>query len=80
MHTTIRWQVAAIAIAWASTASADAPGAVPPPEIPLYKGVAPGSEKWDWEEKSVTTRNGLPTGTAAGRPLRVRLFSRPLFV
>jgi len=29
-------------------------------EIPLYSGAAPGSEKWDWSERSVTTPTGLP--------------------
>jgi acetyl esterase/lipase len=28
--------------------------------IPLYEGVAPGSERWDWEEKNVESRSGLP--------------------
>jgi acetyl esterase/lipase len=69
MHTMIRWQVAAIAIAWASTANAQAPGTAPPHEMPLYKGVAPGSEKWDWEEKSVTTPNGLPIVTDVVKPV-----------
>lgn len=29
-------------------------------EIPLYEGVAPGSEKWDWEEQFITTESGMP--------------------
>ena len=28
--------------------------------IPLYEGVARGSESWDWEEKRVVSRSGLP--------------------
>jgi acetyl esterase/lipase len=28
--------------------------------IPLYEGVAPGSESWDWEEKYVESAAGLP--------------------
>jgi acetyl esterase/lipase len=28
--------------------------------IPLYEGVAPGSESWDWEEITVESRSGLP--------------------
>ena len=28
--------------------------------IPLYKGVAPGSENWDWEENTAESRKGLP--------------------
>ncbi len=36
--------------------------AFPDPDsvIPLYEGVAPGSESWDWEEKSVESPSGLP--------------------
>ena len=29
-------------------------------EIPLYEGVAPGSENWDWEEIFFTTESGMP--------------------
>jgi acetyl esterase/lipase len=68
MNVTIRLQVAAIAIASASAAYAQAPGPASPPEIPLYPGAAPGSEKWDWEEKSVTRPNGLPIVTDVVRP------------
>ena len=28
--------------------------------IPLYEGVAPGSESWDWEENAAESRRGLP--------------------
>ena len=28
--------------------------------IPLYEGVAPGSESWDWEEKHIESAAGLP--------------------
>ena len=28
--------------------------------IALYEGVAPGSEGWDWEEKNLQSRAGLP--------------------
>ena len=28
--------------------------------IPLYEGVAPGSENWDWEENTVVSPGGLP--------------------
>ena len=69
MKRTIRWQVAAIAIAWASAANAQATSPTPPSEIPLYHGTAPGSEKWDWEEKSVTRPNGLPIVTDVVRPV-----------
>src|ERR1700733_12370466 len=35
---------------------------LPPPdrEIALYEGVAPGSEKWDWSERTITSNNGMP--------------------
>ena len=69
MNRTVRWSVAAVAIAWASAANAQAPGSALPPELPLYQGVAPGSEKWDWEEKSVTRPNGMPIVTDVVRPL-----------
>ena len=69
MKRTIRWQVAAIAIAWASAANAQATSPTSPSEIPLYHGTAPGSEKWDWEEKSVTRPNGLPIVTDVVRPV-----------
>ena len=36
--------------------------------IPLYSGAAPGSEKWDWSERSVTTRDGLPMVQNVVRP------------
>src|SRR4051812_34368879 len=37
-------------------------------EIPLYPGVAPGSEGWDWEERSVTGPAG-PVVTDVVRPV-----------
>ena len=61
---------------WAGTAFAQAPGAAAPPpaqkaakEIPLYPGVAPGSEKWDWSERSVTSPTGLPMVQDVVRPV-----------
>jgi acetyl esterase/lipase len=44
--------VAASALAWQL--------APPAREIPLYPGVAPGSENWDWSERLVTTASGMP--------------------
>lgn len=29
-------------------------------EIPLYEGVAPGSEQWEWNENKASTESGLP--------------------
>jgi dienelactone hydrolase len=40
-----------------------------PAEIPLYAGVAPGSEKWDWRERSLTNANGLPMVQDVVRPV-----------
>ena len=56
----------ALAIAWATAADAQTPG---PVEIPLYPGAAPGSETWDWEEKSVTRPNGMPIVSDVVRPV-----------
>jgi acetyl esterase/lipase len=41
----------------------------PGTEIPLYSGVAPGSEKWDWAERSLKTANGLPMVQDVVRPV-----------
>lgn len=38
-------------------------------EIPLYPGAAPGSENWDWAERSVTTATGLPMAQDVVRPV-----------
>jgi acetyl esterase/lipase len=38
-------------------------------EIPLYEGAAPGSEKWDWTERSVTSPGGQPIVTDVVRPV-----------
>jgi acetyl esterase/lipase len=72
----IRWQLAILLAAWTGAAYAQAPGAAATPpaqkaaqEIPLYPGVAPGSEKWDWEERTVTTPNGLPIVSDVVRPV-----------
>ena len=37
--------------------------------IPLYPGPAPGSEAWNWQERSVTTPNGLPMVQDVVRPV-----------
>ena len=56
----------ALVIACASAVHAQTPS---PSEIPLYPGAAPGSEKWDWEEKAVTAPNGMPIVTDVVRPV-----------
>jgi dienelactone hydrolase len=38
-------------------------------KIPLYPGAAPGSEKWDWSERSVTSPNGLPMAADVVQPV-----------
>jgi hypothetical protein len=55
------WLAPIFLAAWVGVVSAQMTGAVAPPpakgaakEIPLFSGAAPGSEKWNWEEKSVT--------------------------
>jgi acetyl esterase/lipase len=52
-------------------ASAAPSGATPPAtrEIPLYPSAAPGSEAWDWSERSVTSPNGLPMAQDVVRPV-----------
>jgi acetyl esterase/lipase len=72
MNRTIRWQVAVFGLVWASAAAAQEHAATTPVEIALYPGVAPGSERWDWQEKSVTRPNGLPTVTDVVRPVLLR--------
>jgi acetyl esterase/lipase len=57
-----------IALAWTSAANAETPGTSP---IPLYPGAAPGSETWDWEEKSVTRPNGMPIVTDVVKPVLI---------
>lgn len=55
----------------AQTTPASVGAALPQParEIPLYPGAAPGSEKWDWAERSVTTPTGLPMVQDVVRPV-----------
>ena len=68
MKRMIFWKVAVVAIACTCPAAAQSTGPAPA-EIPLYPGVAPGSEKWDWQEKSVVRPNGLPTVVDVVRPV-----------
>ena len=68
MNSMIRGHLACLILAGGSAASAQSPTAQPA-EIPLYPGVAPGSEKWDWQEKSVTRPNGMPIVTDVVRPV-----------
>ncbi len=38
-------------------------------EIPLYAGVAPGSEKWDWSEREISSARGMPIVQNVVRPV-----------
>src|SRR5262245_2610504 len=38
-------------------------------EIPLYSGAVPGSEKWEWSERAVSTASGLPMAQDVVRPV-----------
>jgi len=60
--------------AFAQMTPASVGAALPQParEIPLYPGAAPGSEKWDWPERSVTTSTGLPMVQDVVRPMLLR--------
>jgi acetyl esterase/lipase len=50
---------------------AHAQQALPAPEreIPLYEGVAPGSEKWTWSERTIASGNGMPVVQNVVRPV-----------
>jgi acetyl esterase/lipase len=58
---------AVAAVAGARGADEAKPGAGK--EIPLYPDAAPGSEKWDWSERSVTSPAGLPMAQDVVRPV-----------
>ncbi len=60
----IRWPLVLLLMTWAGAASAQAPAT----QIPLYPGAAPGSEKWDWKEKSITSPFG-PVVTDVVKPV-----------
>ncbi len=51
--------------------SGTAPAAPPQEarEIPLYPGPAPGSEKWDWKERSLISPSGMPMVMDVVRPV-----------
>jgi acetyl esterase/lipase len=65
-----------LALVGSQTTSAQDSKAAPRPrgqeaaqEIPLYPGAAPGSETWDWTERSVTAPAGRPIVTDVVRPV-----------
>ena len=43
--------------------------AAPEREIVLYPGVAPGSENWNWSERTVASSNGMPMVQNVVRPV-----------
>jgi acetyl esterase/lipase len=64
---------AVMLIAPAVAAHGDAPPpavlAKPAKELPLYPGVPPGSEKWDWSERATTNPKGQPMVRNVVRPV-----------
>jgi acetyl esterase/lipase len=76
MDRAIRWPVVMLPLLWTGAALAQAPDAAPSPptqnaasEISLYPGAAPGSEAWDWSERSVNNPRGLPMVQDVVRPV-----------
>src|SRR5271166_5953316 len=68
--------VVLVLLLWTCVAFTQPPGAAPSPasqkagrEIRLYPGAAPGSEAWDWSERSVISPAGLPMVQDAVRPV-----------
>jgi acetyl esterase/lipase len=43
--------------------------ASPAREIALYPGVAPGSENWNWSERTITSSRGMPIAQNVVRPV-----------
>ncbi|HMF17594.1 MAG TPA: hypothetical protein VKE98_10330 [Gemmataceae bacterium] len=56
-------------LAVAAQVGAPPPAPQPAKEIPLYPGVAPGSEKWDWSERTTTNPKGQPMVKDVVRPV-----------
>jgi acetyl esterase/lipase len=76
MGRAMQWPLAIFLSLWTVAALAQVPEAIPSPstptagsEIPLYPGAAPGSEKWDWSERSVTSPKGMPMAQDVVRPV-----------
>jgi hypothetical protein len=79
MDRAIRRPMVVPLLLWTGAALAQAPDAAPSPplpkaasEVPLYPGPAPGSEAWDWPERSVASRTGLPMVQDVVRPVLLR--------
>ena len=64
---------AVLLMAHAAAAHGDTPPPAPLPkpakEIPLYAAVAPGSEKWDWSERTTPSPKGQPMVQDVVRPV-----------
>lgn len=69
MKCSAKFSPQAIAVFLLSTWIAPVVAAETAKEIPLYPGAAPGSEKWDWSERAVTTQTGLPMVQDVVRPV-----------
>ena len=65
----IRWPLAGLLLTCAGMAFAETPAAAPAKEIPLYPGAAPGSESWDWTERTITTPSGMPIAMDVVKPV-----------
>ena len=65
--------LAALLMVHAAAAQGGAPPLAPLPkpanEISLYPAVAPGSEKWDWSERTTTNPKGQPIVQDVVRPV-----------
>src|SRR3954462_2365946 len=74
MNRAIPWPLAALFMAWTGAAvpqptePASSPGPRAAKVNSLYPGAAPGSEKWDWTERSVTSSSGMPMAQDVVRP------------
>src|SRR5262245_9999619 len=74
MGTLMGPSIAIVLLLMTGVASAQAPDksaalSGPAAEIPLYDGPALGSEKWEWKERAVTTKSGLPMAQDVVRPV-----------
>ena len=79
MDSAMRWLLAfsLLLCSGATIAQEVASTKAAPTEIPLYPGSAPGSEAWDWSERSVKTPNGLPMVQDVVRPVLLHYPAEP---
>jgi dienelactone hydrolase len=76
LNRVINWRLAVIVmvligarLAQAQEAGSSAKSEKEVKEIPLYSGSAPGSDAWDWSERAVTSKSGLPMAQDVVRPV-----------